>query len=121
MSFYSGKKVLVTGSEGFIGSHLTEALAKEGAKVRAFCLYNSFSSWGWLESLPAELMAQVEVFPGDIRDPKRVEEVCGGNGDHIPFVQPHRHSLQLPRAGQLCADQRGRRGECAERLPQAMA
>ena len=78
MSFYSGKKVLVTGSEGFIGSHLTEALASAGARVRAFCLYNSFSSWGWLDSLPAGLLEQVEVFPGDIRDPKRVEEAVEG-------------------------------------------
>ncbi len=63
-----GKKVLVTGSCGFIGSHLVEKLIDEGAKVRAFVLYNSFNSWGWLDSLPKDILNRIEVFAGDIRD-----------------------------------------------------
>jgi NAD dependent epimerase/dehydratase len=62
-----GKKVLVTGADGFIGSHLTEALVEEGARVSALCLYNSFNHWGWLEDLPST--SQIEVVTGDIRDP----------------------------------------------------
>jgi len=58
----------VTGAEGFIGSHLVEALVASGARVRAMALYNSFSSWGWLETLPVDAMANVEVVLGDVRD-----------------------------------------------------
>lgn len=75
-------KVLVTGADGFIGSHLTEELVKKGYDVKAFVLYNSFGTWGWLDSLPDEIMKQVEVVSGDVRDPngirtamKNVEEV----------------------------------------------
>lgn len=71
-------KVLVTGSEGFIGSHLTEELVKAGHDVRAFVLYNSFNSWGWLEELPPEIMKHVEVFTGDVRDPNGVKEAMRG-------------------------------------------
>lgn len=67
------KKVLVTGSDGFIGSHLTEELVKAGYSVRAFVYYNSFNTWGWLDTLPTEIMRQVEVFQGDIRDPHGVK------------------------------------------------
>lgn len=63
------KKILVTGADGFIGSHLTEHLVKQGHKVRAFVLYNSFNSYGWLESLPQEILNEIEIFSGDIRDP----------------------------------------------------
>ena len=63
------KKVLVTGADGFIGSHLTEALVESGYEVRAFVLYNSFNSWGWLDQLPKEVRNQIDVFAGDIRDP----------------------------------------------------
>ncbi len=66
------KKVLVTGSDGFIGSHLTEELVKKGYEVKAFVYYNSFNSWGWLDSLPKDIMDNVEVFTGDIRDPNGV-------------------------------------------------
>lgn len=66
------KKILITGADGFIGSHLTEALLDEGYQVKAFCLYNSFNSWGWLDSLPKEKLGQIEVFMGDIRDPNGV-------------------------------------------------
>jgi NAD dependent epimerase/dehydratase len=67
-------KVLITGADGFIGSHLTEMLVKQGHKVKAFTYYNSFNTWGWLDYLPKELMKDVEVFTGDIRDPNGVRE-----------------------------------------------
>lgn len=71
-------KILVTGSDGFIGSHLTEELVKKGHQVRAFVYYNSFNNWGWLDTLPKEIMDFVEVFQGDIRDPNGVEEAMKG-------------------------------------------
>lgn len=67
-------KVLVTGSDGFIGSHLVEELIKRGYQVRAFVYYNSFNNWGWLDSLPKDIMKDIEIFQGDIRDPNGVEE-----------------------------------------------
>lgn len=73
-----GKTILVTGSEGFIGSHLTEELVKQGYKVKAFVLYNSFNTWGWLDNLPQETMENVEVFTGDVRDPNGVKEAMKG-------------------------------------------
>jgi NAD dependent epimerase/dehydratase len=66
------KKVLITGADGFIGSHLTEALLTEGYQVRAFCFYNSFNSWGWLDTFAKEKLNQLEVFMGDVRDPSGV-------------------------------------------------
>lgn len=71
-------KILVTGSDGFIGSHLTEELVKKGHQVRAFVYYNSFNNWGWLDTLPKEIMDFVEIFQGDIRDPNGVEEAMKG-------------------------------------------
>ncbi len=65
-------QVLVTGADGFIGSHLTEELVKKGYKVRAFAYYNSFNNWGWLDTLPKDIMDNVEVFCGDVRDPNGV-------------------------------------------------
>lgn len=56
----------VTGADGFIGSHLTEALVKEGAKVKALSYYNSFNSWGWLEDI--DCLDEIEVLTGDVRD-----------------------------------------------------
>ncbi len=73
-----GKKVLVTGADGFIGSHLTETLLEAGYEVRAFVCYNSFNSWGWLDSFPKEKLNQIEIFSGDIRDPNGVREALKG-------------------------------------------
>jgi NAD dependent epimerase/dehydratase len=68
------KKCLVTGADGFIGSHLVEELLNQGFKVRAFVYYNSFNSWGWLDSLPKSTLKELEIFTGDIRDPNGVRE-----------------------------------------------
>lgn len=72
------KKVLVTGADGFIGSHLVEHLLDEGCKVKAFVYYNSFNSWGWLDTLPKAKLKQLEIFSGDIRDPNGVREAMKG-------------------------------------------
>lgn len=77
-SLESMKKVLVTGSDGFIGSHLTEQLVREGYDVRAFTFYNSFNTWGWLDSLPKDILSQIEIFSGDVRDPNGVREAMKG-------------------------------------------
>ena len=71
-------KVLVTGADGFIGSHLTEELVKSGAEIRAFVYYYSFNSWGWLDSLPSEIKDQMEVVAGDVRDANFVMHVMKG-------------------------------------------
>ncbi|MGA2513481.1 MAG: SDR family NAD(P)-dependent oxidoreductase [Candidatus Limnocylindrales bacterium] len=68
----------VTGSEGFIGSHLVEALVQRGYRVRAMVLYNSFNSWGWLDALSPDILANVDVLLGDVRDPASVRELAEG-------------------------------------------
>lgn len=72
------RKVLVTGADGFIGSHLTEALVSAGYDVRAFVYYNSFNSWGWLDQAPKELRDNLDVFVGDIRDPNGTRKAVSG-------------------------------------------
>lgn len=71
-------KVLVTGADGFIGSHLVEALVRQGHSVRAFVLYNSFNSWGWLDHASKDIREHLDVFAGDIRDPHGVREAMKG-------------------------------------------
>ncbi|GED67581.1 NAD-dependent dehydratase [Brevibacillus reuszeri] len=68
------KRIMVTGADGFIGSHLTEELVKSGSNVKAFVCYNSFNSWGWLDTVPNEIVNELEVFTGDIRDPHGVKK-----------------------------------------------
>lgn len=68
------KKILVTGADGFIGSHLIESLVRQGHSVRAFTLYNSFNTWGWLDHCAADVKGKFEVFSGDIRDPNGVKQ-----------------------------------------------
>lgn len=72
------KKILVTGADGFIGSHLTETLVRQGHDVRAFVYYNSFNSWGWLDRVAPEVQQELDVFAGDIRDPFGVKTAMAG-------------------------------------------
>jgi len=74
----TGKKILVTGADGFIGSHLTEHLVAKGASVRAFVFYNSFNSWGWLDHASEAVKASLDVWAGDIRDPYGVRTAMTG-------------------------------------------
>jgi len=78
MNSQSSMKVLITGADGFIGSHLTETLVRNGFNVRAFVMYNSFNSWGWLDHCAPDIKNQFEVFAGDIRDPHGVKEAMKG-------------------------------------------
>lgn len=73
-SYWQGKQVLVTGADGFIGSHLAETLVKAGATVRALVQYNSFNSWGWLDQ--SSLASDMEIISGDIRDPFLCQTIC---------------------------------------------
>lgn len=72
------KKILVTGADGFIGSHLTEMLVEQGHDVKAFTLYNSFGSWGWLDTLSKQTQENIDIFMGDIRDPNGVRSAMKG-------------------------------------------
>jgi dTDP-glucose 4,6-dehydratase len=74
------RKILVTGADGFIGSHLTEELVRQGHDVRAFVLYNSFNSLGWLDHADPRVLANLEVFAGDVRDPHGVRRAMQGCG-----------------------------------------
>ena len=67
------KRILVTGADGFIGSHLVEDLLKSGYQVKAFVYYNSFNSWGWIDTFPKHIKEKIEIFSGDIRDPNGVK------------------------------------------------
>jgi dTDP-glucose 4,6-dehydratase len=75
---FNNKRVLVTGADGFIGSHLTEELVRRGYNVRAFVLYNSFNSWGWLDHSELEIQKSIEIFAGDVRDPHGVRQAMKG-------------------------------------------
>ncbi len=78
MAMLKNKTILVTGADGFIGSHLIENLIDIGVKPRAFVYYNSFNSWGWLEAIPANKLKKIEIFTGDIRDPGGVRKAMQG-------------------------------------------
>jgi NAD dependent epimerase/dehydratase len=80
---YAGFKVLVTGADGFIGSHLTEKLVERGAEVTALCLYNSFDSYGWLDDLPQNIQSRMTRVRGDIRDSAFVRRIA--QGQHLVF------------------------------------
>ncbi|MDK2978406.1 MAG: hypothetical protein PWP52_1120 [Bacteroidales bacterium] len=72
------EKILITGADGFIGSHLVETCVKNGKRVCAFVFYNSFNNWGWLDTLPKEVLSEIEVITGDIRDPNGVRTAMKG-------------------------------------------
>src|SRR5262245_35809642 len=71
-------KILVTGADGFIGSHLVEQLVRSGHSVRAFVFYNAFDSWGWLDQADPSVQGSFDVFAGDVRDPHGVKEAMKG-------------------------------------------
>jgi dTDP-glucose 4,6-dehydratase len=98
-AYWAGRRVLVTGAAGFIGSHLTEELVRLGASVRAFVRYNSLNNYGWLEVADPELVSQVEIFRGDLTNP---EAVAGGAAGcdvvlHLGALIPIPYSYQHPR------------------------
>ena len=93
MMNWKNTTVLVTGSDGFIGSHLVEKLVELGARVRAFCFYNSNSSCGWLDQSPHEIRRELDVYLGDIRDARFVESSI--KGVEIVFHLAKKRSLSL--------------------------
>jgi NAD dependent epimerase/dehydratase len=95
---YAGFKVLVTGADGFIGSHLTEKLVRRGAKVTALCLYNSFDSYGWLDDLPHDIVGQLTRLRGDIRDSAFVRRITQGHDVifHLAALIAIPHSYAAP-------------------------
>ncbi len=92
--------VAVTGADGFIGSHLVERLVRHGHRVRAMALYNSFDSWGWLDSLAPEVLAEVDVVLGDVRDPASVDDLVAGAEVvyHLAALIAIPHSYRAPRS-----------------------
>ncbi len=100
MSNLRGKTVLVTGGDGFIGSHLVERLVAEGASVRAMVLYNSQGTWGWLDDTTAEVRAKLDVVLGDVRDTEWVMEACRGCSVvfHLAALIAIPYSYQAPRS-----------------------
>src|SRR3954451_1418434 len=117
---WTGRQVLVTGAGGFIGSHLAETLARDGAKVRAFVRYNSRGDHGWLELTDPELAEAIEVFRGDLANPEAVAgaldgcEVVFHLGALIPIPYSYRHPREFVAAnviGTLNVLEAARRGE----------
>lgn len=96
--FWKGRKVLVTGADGFIGSHLVERLASEGANVRIFCFYNSNGSLGWLDGIDHVIRNSLDVCLGDIRDARFVEKACQGMDTifHLAALISIPYSYQAP-------------------------
>jgi dTDP-glucose 4,6-dehydratase len=98
---FSNKKILVTGADGFIGSHLAEELVRLGHDVRAFVFYNSFNSWGWLDHADPEIKKRLDVFAGDIRDPHGVKEAMIRMRYGVSSGGAYRYSLFLSLTGYL--------------------
>lgn len=100
MSAFKGAKVFVTGADGFIGSHLVEALVAAGADVRALVYYNSWNSVGWLSELPADVLSSVEVVTGDVRDAERMTAGIRGASYvfHLASLIGIPYSYEAPRA-----------------------
>lgn len=121
----AGKRVLVTGADGFIGSHLVERLVRAGAEVRALVLYNSWNSVGWLADADPAVLRAVEIMPGDIRDAARVEQAVAGCSHvfHLSSLIGIPYSYDAPEAyvatnvtGCLNVLQAARRSDALERL-----
>ena len=96
----AGAQALVTGADGFIGSHLTEALVHCGAAVRAVAFYNSFNNWGWLEALPADVLARIDVVVGDVRDAQLMTQLIRGRQVvfHLAALVSIPYSYEAPEA-----------------------
>ena len=92
------EKILVTGADGFIGSHLVERLIGLGFRVRALVMYNSFNSWGWLDTLEQDVKSKIEVVSGDIRDPYGVDSIVKGCGSvlHLAALIAIPYSYKSP-------------------------
>ena len=95
-----GKKVLVTGAEGFIGSHLTEALVELGADVTAMVQYNSFNNWGWIDTFSPDIKSQIKVYTGDIREYDNIKKAVNGQDVvfHLAALIAIPYSYQSPMA-----------------------
>ena len=113
MTTWDGRRVLVTGAGGFIGSHLVELLVAAGAEVRALTHYNSRSDPGMLTDVPADVRAAVEIMPGDITDPFLVRRAVAGVRHRVPPRRADRDPVLVRRAGVLCGHERHRHAQRA--------
>src|SRR5688500_4331145 len=100
MSDFSGRPVLVTGADGFIGSHLVDLLVASGARVRAMVYYNSWNDLGWLRELLPDVRSAIEIFPADIRDAERVQQAVIGCDYvfHLSSLIAIPYSYEAPRS-----------------------